>query len=278
MLPIIHIIDSICEVFLPMLYFATVLAYALSFFRDDAFARSWKSRLLVLTVSLHGLYILFHTVEYSRCMVTTLFEILSLVAFTIIATYWFIERRVGARETGTFMVGIAFLFEIISAIMTRDVADPNPLLKDLSIGLHISTAIFGFSGITISAVYGMLYLILYRELKVNRFGPSFKKLPSLEALEKLSTYATIVGFFFLSIAIGIGVFDLPRVFPSFSYTDPKLIVTIFIWAMYGGVLVAHYLAHIEGRRIMLLSLTGFCVSLFSMTIINGFLSGFHRFY
>ncbi len=278
MISIIHIIDSICEVILPISYFATVVAYGLAFFREDTFAREWKSRLLVITVSIHAIYIGFHTMEYSRCMVTTPFEIMSLVAFTIIATYWFIERRVGARETGTFMVGIAFLFQLIAATMMRDVSEPNPILKNFSVGIHISTAIFGFSAITISAVYGMLYLLLYREIKVSSFGRTFKQLPSLASLEKLSTYATIVGFFFLTIAIIIGVFDLPRTFENFSYYDPKLIVTVFVWAIYGGVLFAHFIGKVEGRRIMMLSLGGFFMALFSMTIINAFLSGFHKFY
>lgn len=278
MLALYHLIDSICEVFLPILYCTTVLAYGLAFFREDEFARQWKGKLLISTVMLHTIYIFTHTLEYRRCMVTTPFEIMSLISFTVAATYWYIETKTQTKNTGLFMIGIAFIFEAISAVMMRDVAEPNYLLKDLTVGIHITAAIFGFSAITISAVYGMLYLLLYREIKVSRFGMTYRQLPSLESLEKLSTYATTVGFFFLSIAIALGLFALPRIFNNFSYYDPKLIVTIIIWAIYGAVLLAHFIGHIEGRRIMMLTLSGFFIALFSMTIINAFLSDFHKFY
>ena len=278
MIQLYHLINSTCEVVLPVVYFAAVASYGQAFFRDDQFAEKWKSKLLRTSVIIHALYIGIHTMEYRRCMVTTPFEIMSLVAFTIIGTYWFIEYKTAVRETGFFAIGIAFIFLVISSVMMRDGSEPNALLKNLTVGIHISSATFGLGAITISAIYGMLYLLLYRNIKSGRFGMSYKHLPSLEALEKLSTYATIVGFFFLTIAMVLGYLTLPRAFQNFSYYDPKLIVTLLIWIVYGLALFAHFVIHIEGRRIMLLSLSGFVMAMFSWTITNAFLSGFHKFY
>lgn len=278
MLHFFHLLNSICEVLLPVAYFATVAAYGLAFFRDDPLAERVKSRILILTVAMHAFYIFSHTLEYHRCMVTTAFEIMSLVAFTIAGTYWFIETRTRVRQTGFFAIGVAFLFLLVSSVMMREPSEPNKLLKEISVGLHISAATFGYGAIAISAVYGALYLILYRQLKRGRFGVSFKHLPSLESLEKLSTYATIVGFFFLTVTIPLGYFSLTRLLPEVSRFDPKLIATGLVWLIYATVLVAHFLARVEGRRIMVLSLSGFALALFSWTITNAFMSNFHRFF
>ncbi len=278
MVPFIHLLNSFCEVLLPVAYFATVAAYGLAFFRDDQAAERVKSRILVITVGMHALYIFSHTLEYHRCMVTTPFETMSLVAFTIAGTYWFIEHRTRVRQTGFFAIGIAFLFLVVSSVMMHEPSEPNKLLKEISVGLHISAATFGYGAIAISAVYGALYLIMYRQIKRSRFGASYKHLPSLESLEKLSIYATIVGFFFLTVTMLLGYFSLTRLLPEVSRLDPKLIATGLVWLIYGAVLVAHFLVRVEGRRIMVLSLSGFTLALFSWTVTNAFMSNFHRFF
>jgi ABC-type uncharacterized transport system permease subunit len=276
----LHIVQNAAEVFLPVLYVLSVLLYGLAFFRDDTFANRWKARTLAVTFALHFVYIGLHSVEHGRCMVTTPFEMMSLVAFTILTTYLIIERTTRISETGFFFAGIAAAFELVSAVMVKvpSTTPMNPALANLGIGLHVSAAIFGFGSITISAVYGLLYLLLYRDLKSGKFGSFYQHLPSLESLERLSTAAVVVGFTFLTVAICIGGFWLPRVFENFSYMDPKLLATGLVWLIYAGVLVAKYIVRIDGRRVVTLSMSGFVLAVLSMTIVNAFLSSFHRFY
>jgi ABC-type uncharacterized transport system permease subunit len=86
-----------------------------------------------------------------------------------------------------------------------------------------------------------------------------------------------MGVIFLTIAIAIALIFLPDVLPTFSYTDPKLIVTVAIWGIYVAALVGKYLMRMEGRKVVILSLVGFIGTIISMTLINFVLSGFHRF-
>jgi len=106
----------------------------------------------------------------------------------------------------------------------------------------------------------------------------YENLPSLEALEHLSVQAAIVGFLFLTISMLIGIVWLPRLVENYSYYDPKLVSTVLVWLLYAGVLLAHYLLDIDGRRIIRISLGGFVFALLSMTVVNMFLSDFHRFF
>lgn len=275
-----HFLYGLAEVFLPVLYVSTVALYGQAFFLENAFARTWKSRFLVATAVVHTMYIGMHSVRFGSCMVTTPFEVMSLVAFTILATYTVIEFATNVKGTGFFLTALAALFELVSAVMIKLPWERSihPVLSNLGIGLHVSAAIVGFGGIAISAVYGVLYLLMYRELKRGKYGTFYRHMPSLESLERLSTAATAVGFAFLSAAIGIGVFWLPRVFENFSYADPKLVATGLIWLIYLGVLVARYVARMDGRRVVTLSLGGFVIAVFSMTVVNALFSGFHRFF
>jgi len=126
-------------------------------------------------------------------------------------------------------------------------------------------------------VYGLLYLLLYHEIKSNRFGVMYSRLPNLELLETMSYRAEVFAFIMLTLAILVGLFWLPRVFATFSYWDPKLVGTLIIWVMYAGGLSAKRRLGLQGRKSMILALVGFGFVFLSMTVINLYLSGFHSF-
>ena len=130
----------------------------------------------------------------------------------------------------------------------------------------------------LSAVYGFLYLMLYHDIRSSRFGLIYNRLPNLETLETMSNRGEVFGFWALTVAIGVGLFWLPRVFKDFSYLDPKLIGTMAVWALYAMGLSAKRKFGWQGRKMMIMSLIGFCIVFFSMTVINLYLSGFHSFH
>lgn len=272
-------VNSIASVFLPVLYALTALLYGLAFFEETPFAKKWKSKFLIATAVVHTMYIGSYTVTNGHCLVTSPFEIMSLIAFTIIICYTVIELITRIKGTGFFLISLALIFEFFSAVTIPLQGDTsvNPVLSELGIGLHVTAAIIGYGGIAISAVYGVLYLLMYRDLKKGNFGSLYQHFPSLESLESLNTVATILGFLFLTIALGIGAIWLPTYFPTFSFLDPKLIVSFFIWVVYAVVLTAKYVFKIDGKRVITLSLSGFVLAVFSLTIVNAFLDSFHRF-
>jgi ABC-type uncharacterized transport system permease subunit len=51
-----------------------------------------------------------------------------------------------------------------------------------------------------------------------------------------------------------------------------------IWCIYAAGLTAKKLVGWRGRRIMVLSVFAFAFAMFSITIINVFFTGFHKFY
>ncbi|MBR9977401.1 MAG: cytochrome c biogenesis protein CcsA [Bacteroidetes bacterium] len=275
----LHFLNGVAEVFLPIGYVMAAFLYAMDFRKCESLPPMWKTWVLRASVTLHFIYIGMHTAEYGRCMVTTPFEIMSLIAFTIAATYMIIEQRTGESGTGSFIVALAALFELTSAVVMKMPGSgaANPVLSNMSIGLHVSFAVLGYAAFALSAVYGVLYLLMYRELKRGSTGSIYRNMPSLETLERMTVLSSLVGFVFLTVSMIIGLLWLPRIFADFSYTDPKLLVTALVWLLYAAMLVAHYFMHVEGKRIVRLAIWGFAFSLLSMTVVNAFLSDFHRF-
>jgi ABC-type uncharacterized transport system permease subunit len=228
-------------------------------------------------ILLHFIYFVLRILAFGHPPVTSVGEILSVLAFSVALAYAVIERRSRAKETGYFILNLSFFFQLASTLFIRDLVEVPQILRSGWFGLHVTSALIGYSAITISAVYGLLYLMLYHEIKANRFGVIYKKLPSLETLERMNFIAITLAFAFLSLAILAGFIWLPRAFATFSYADPKLLGTIAIWTMYGVGILAKKRGNLRGRSLMVLSICAFAIAIFSMTIINMFFSGFHRF-
>lgn len=252
--------------------------YGKAFFADSNWAKRVKTPLLCATVVVHCTYLLLRAVTFQHPPVTTVFEIFSTLAFSVACTYCFIEIRTHRKETGYFILNIAFFFQLASSIFIKDRLIVPEILRSNLFGMHVTSALLGYAAITIAGAYSLMYLMLYHEMKATRFGAIYKKLPNLETLERMTVTAIVLAFVLLGVAILFGFIWLNVVFPHAYYGDPKLIGTVIIWAMYGFLVVARNFLGWNGRKVMILSITGFAIALFSMTIINIFFSEFHKFY
>lgn len=267
------------NILLPLAYFGAVWAYAKAFFKNSHTAKKIKTPLLITTLFCHALYLAARAVLFNHPPITTIFEIMSVIAFSIGFSYRVIEYVTKTKNTGYFILILSFFFQAISSVMIDDQHVVNEVLRSQLLGAHVMSAILGYSAFAISAMYGFLYLMLYHHIKSNRFGIVYENLPNLEKLEGLAITAVFSGFVLLTIAITVGLIWLPIAFQDrFSYFDPKLVGTVIIWAMYGTGLASKRVIGWQGRKIMILSIVGFSVAVFSMTVINLFFSGFHRFY
>lgn len=283
---------DVLVVVMPLLYAALVTLYAIAFFANAPAIERWKTPFLLGTVLCHLFYSGVRTVAFDHPPITTVFEIMTMLAACIAIAYAYIELRTKAvlsaerspqeagqaANTGFFILLLAFIFQTVSSLSIKDLTELQPILRSRLLGFHVSAALLGYTAISLSAVYGFLYLMLYHEIKSSRFGVIYTRLPSLEILEKMSSRAEVFGFAMLSVAIIVGLVWLPRAFEEFSYWDPKLIGTLAIWVLYAMSLTAKRTFGWQGRKTMIVSLIAFAFVFLSMTVINVYLSGFHSFY
>jgi ABC-type uncharacterized transport system permease subunit len=269
---------KLLEYLLPALYFVTIWAYAKSFFSNSKSAEHLKTPLLIVLIAAHGAYLTLRTIEFEHPPMTNVFEILSNIAFCVTLAYAFIEFRTKVSGTGYFILILPFFFQSASSLFIKDLVEVPEVLRSNLLALHVTSALLGYASITISAVYGFLYLMLYHDIKATKFGVIYSRLPNLEVLERMSFSGIVFGFLMLTIAIGVGFVWLPRAGIAYSYSDPKLVGTLAIWLVYGIGLTAKKFAQWQGRRIIVLSMFGFAIAMFSITLINMVFSEFHRFH
>jgi ABC-type transport system involved in cytochrome c biogenesis permease subunit len=273
-----RVLSGILLYLLPFLYASLVLLYAFTFFRGVRAAGALTLPALVAVIAVHLTYLAARTVAFDHPPITSVFEIMSILAVSIAIAYSYIEIRTNVRTTGFFILLLACVFQTFSSLFIRDLLQIPDFLHSRVLGFHVAAALLGYTGISLSAVYGLLYLMLYHDIRASRFGIIYSRLPNLETLETMSIRSERLGFWALGLAILVGLFWLPRVFNDFSYWDPKLVATIAIWVLYAIGLAAKRRYGWQGRKMMIISLVAFCVVFFSMTVINIYLSGFHSFH
>ncbi len=274
MLSTVHTLN----ILLSYLYLITFGVYLYNFISEKDKGNNANRILLFVTLLLHVIYLLVRTVEFNHPPITNKFEIFTVLSFALAFAYFILELLTDVKKTGAFIVFFSLIFQFISSIFIQDLIEVNEILRSRLLGIHVMSALLGYSGFTIAAVYGGLFFLLYRDIKLNRYGFLFKRLPSLEILEKLNFYSVLIGFILLTISMMIGFFWLPIAFPNISYFDPKLISFIVVWFVFGIGILAKLIAKLYGKKVIIFSLVGFLIVLGSLFVTNVIAESFHSFF
>ncbi len=277
--PSIHPFDQMLPVFrcaVPTLYLGTLGLYLLHFFgRGRPWARFARPTLAV-TLAMHALYIAAFILAHRRIPLASAPEILTVVAFMTGVAYFWVETHTRELSTGMFLLAFTTLVQIASSgRIVLDLQVPE-LLRRPSFGIHTGAVILGYSAFAVSAIYGVLFLLLYHELKSNRFGLFYRRMPPLEALSRMSIGAAVLGLGSLTVGIAAGVFWAARLYPGFA-RDPMFLVSLLIWAIYATTVFAYYRLGWRGKRAIYLSICGFLLMGLAVVAVVAFLHSFHRF-
>jgi len=277
MKPMEAILETL-RIVLPTAYALCEVAYLSYFWRDDQIARRVATPLLAGAVGLHLLYITLRWIAVGHIPLDSAASVLTMIAFATAFVHLMIEVNYRNQGAGAFLIGFVFVFQLAASASLPDIASmrPNPLLHSHWIAVHSGAAILGYSGFAVSAAYGILFLLLYSDIKSSRFGRIYERFPTLELLAGMTIRAAWVGLAFLTFSIVAGIVWSVRLQYAF-FQDPKFIITILLWVVYGVCLLAHRAFGLHQRRFVYFSLVGFMIMIFSMAAVNVVFRSFHRF-
>lgn len=260
----------------PMAYLLAVVAYVLDFVTFHPVAAGTARRLLNGALGLHAVQLGLRGWLYEHVPLASRAEVLGTVAFAIAGVYLLVERRTRVERTGPFVVGIACVLATLGAAFLSPVTQIPAILRSPLFAAHAGTAVLSYAAFGLSAVYGVLSLVLHRALKRGQFGGVFDRLPSLDTLSRMSLTAAAVGVGFLTVAIALGLAWASREF-SEALFDPKIVMTVVVWFAYGFVIVAHRRLRWSRRRTIGLSLVAFGLLVAAVLATALGLPSFHRF-
>ncbi len=260
----------------PTLYAATVLLYGLTFLGRGEWTRRFARPAFWSTLAVHFLFLITFVWVNGRIPLAALPEVLTVVAFTTALAYFYVETRTNNTATGFFALGLAALLQFAASGRIALVQEVSPLLRQPAFGLHTGMTILGYSAFAVSAVYGFLFLLLYHELKSSRFGLIYRRLPALDVLAKMNIRSAVLGLASLSVGMVSGIVWASRLHPGFL-SDPMFLMTVLVWLVYAGGILAHYSLGWRGKPTIYLTICGFVLMGAALAAVRVFLKSFHSF-
>ena len=266
--------------FLPLGYLMALVAY-LGVFTEKPALQRVATPLTWGVVLIHLAYLMLETLAFRHVPVANTWESLSFIAFAIALIYLVLEWRQGERSTGVFVVAFALFLQTLSSAFVTHTQDVPEILRSPMFGVHVTAALLGYVGLAVSAIYGVMYLLQYRQLKKKNVGLLFQRLPNLEALSRLNISALGLGWLGLTVAILAGsawalTLQVAGVLEGFL-ADPKFLLTVGLWVLYGLCLLGRYGLRWANRTLATVSIIGFALLLASSMLVTLYLPSFHDF-
>ncbi len=267
------------ELFLVVSYVAVTTLYGYYFFHSNQRISRYLKLALPVTISLHLIGLVLLGIYLKRFPAANIYELASLISLSIALVYWYVEFRLNIQTTGFMILCVVSLIQVFStAFLKYDLTFQVPeIFSNPMFIIHTSTVTLGYAALSISALYGLMYLALYYKLKTANFGIIYYNMPSLEELGDMNFRAATFGFICITATIFAGMIWRKNAFPDIAHFDPIVVSTYLIWTIYGIMLIGKKFGHWKSISVAYLSIYGFVVILLSVTIVNLFLSTFHRF-
>ena len=250
--------------------------YLVHFLKGNKIAGRLTTPLLVSSVLIHTVYNVLRGIHFRHHPMASIYEILSVTALALAIVYLVAELWRRNKSTGVFVLPFVFLIQISSSIGIGPTHKIKPILQDAWFGFHTGSITLAYCAFFLSAVYGIMLLLLHSALRKKKFGLLFDRLPSLTTLARMNRGSTLVGFVFLTISIVVGMLWALEKYPGDLFNARVISVFIF-WAIFGFSLAAHYVFKWSNRRVAILMLTGFITMVLSSAVVNMLIASWHEF-
>jgi ABC-type uncharacterized transport system permease subunit len=254
---------SMFKVLVPMAYMVVWGLYLWLFVTDHPTARRLCSRFALGAVVLHLAAMVVRGFALGRLPMGGPLEFSSALALAMLLTYLVIEWRLKAKNTGFLITGMAFVLVFVGNALSTTAPEASAFLKDPGYAGHAVLVLFSYTALSLSFLFAVLYLILNRQLMRHQFGLLFKRLPSLETLERMSVGAVELGVPLLFLALCLGnlwMYDLADRMPGYSV----------------GLAGYRFLGW-RGRRMNVMAVVAYVVVVATMGLVQHFFPSFHKF-
>lgn len=264
------------DTILVALYFCVFLLYVRAFFSSHRPIGRVFLFTLPSVLILHLVKLILQGKCMGHCPILGLSETFSFTAFALGLIYFILERRQKYYATGVIFIGIVLLFQSVTIYSTSNETILAENLRHIPFAFHGPLALIGISAFGASALYGVLYLILFRLLKTKQLSANLGKMPPLEKIEAFQKYSSLIGFVFFSIAV-ISGFVLGIIYEQITRIDPKIIISLIVLAIFGYEVIGSRFCSFSGKKRSIIAIVGFTIAVVSMAVVRFSTYTFHRF-
>jgi ABC-type uncharacterized transport system permease subunit len=239
------------------LYLAAALMYLKYFFYVDRRSGQWATRLLIAALLVHLGTLAARIVHLGYLPIATVFDALSFSGFIIALAYISIEKFSRDISMGAFISPLVVLGEVLSLLFFSPSHTLPAMFKSHWFEIHVSCSMFAFSSFTIAFIGSILYLILHSEIQRKRPGHFYSRLTSLEQLDLVNFWGSLLGVVFLAGAIFTGFNWLREIHSERLRLDARILASWFTFFVYLGELLIRRFTRARVKTLSYMSIIGF---------------------
>ena len=143
-------------------------------------------------------------VATGRCPLATLPEVLSALAWALTLAAVLVWWRTRLDGVLSVELPVASVVLLLSEVLPRGVLPAGGTPPASYLRFHLTVILFGVAALSITFAASLLYLVVDRALKTKRPIAAFRRLPSLEACDRLAYRSLAVAFVLLTLGIVSG--------------------------------------------------------------------------
>ena len=270
---------------LAVLYLAAFGAYAWHFVSRRSIAGRAATGLLLVAVLVHTFTLGMYTMELGVPPMAGRTGAVSTFVWMLAVAYLSVEVSTEERGMGVFVTPL--LLALQGLVAHGDMPTDVPAFFAVPfVALHVGSLLFAYASFALACVIGITYVLLFRELKRKTPGVFFQRLPSLQVLDRMNMRAVSIGWILLTVGLAGGALwlrsasvqfaDDPRL-PHMTLADPKILMAVLTWLLYGFLLGSRRWAGLTARRAAWLSAVGFAIILLNFLPVAYFFARSHNF-
>lgn len=261
---------------LAILLYGAGLIYSYLFLRQRAESRERG------VLAMFRIGALFHFVSLAESVwssgqlaILTVQNVESLLAFLLMVFFFFTYWRYKTISHGLFVFPLVFLLTLFTVVANRPISFEPGLLRSGWIVTHIALIMAGYAALFFAFASSILYLVQERSLKSRTLEGISARLPALQVIDDIGLRSLLFGFPFMTLGLVAGTVIASASYGADFFRDPKIVLSLIMWAVYLVLLFMRWTSGWRGRRAALLSTIAFVTA--TLAWAANYISSVHRF-
>ena len=225
---------------------------------------------------IHSVSIVIGFAESGQITVRNLHETLSLSGWIIAGVFLTLQKRLNLKILGVWAAPLLLVVMIIVLQLPREPVQAVKILDSVLIVFHVVAVLAGDAALALAGGVGVLYLLQEWDIKNKKQGFFFKRLPSLDMLDRTGYACIIFGFISLTLGLIGGLVYSKTAYGRFwGWDSAKEIWSGVTWLIYAALIHERLVVGWRGRRSAIMAIIGFIVLLFTFFGVNFLFKGQH---
>ncbi len=199
----------------------------------------------------------------------------SLLAFISMTFFMIVYAIYKTTSPGVVVFPVVFFLTFVAATGQQPFIFTSSVQRNGWLAAHIALIFTGYAALIFSFGASLLYLLQERRLKAKNPSSLIGFLPALEVIDQIGYRSLLLGFPFMTLGLLTGSVLAISTYGRVDFLDPKILLSILMWAVYMVMVFTRWNSGWRGRRAAFLATFAFVAAIVAWAA--NYFSTIHRF-